>query len=164
MFAAHTVAPQTFEIDVNVQGDTKLEFPEDFSLNLSNLQAGDRDVTFSDESGRGTILSDDAGAAVVGNMLLIFGSDEVNDKVVVRETSSKFKVKFNNQNLPQIPKAGVTQVKIFTFGGKDNVNLLLRDSLDVLIETGDDDDTVRREEQGPIGNPWWRRRRQNHGG
>ncbi|NEP14722.1 MAG: DUF11 domain-containing protein [Symploca sp. SIO2C1] len=46
-------------IPVDVNGDTLLEIDETFFVNLSNIQAGGRTVSFADDQGIGTILNDD---------------------------------------------------------------------------------------------------------
>src|SRR5439155_20052605 len=53
-------AGETHQISVPVTGDTLVELNENFLVNLSNIQAGGRDVTFADAQGQATIVNDDA--------------------------------------------------------------------------------------------------------
>ncbi len=50
---------ETETIDVVINGDTKAEDDEIFTIQLSNVVAGGKDVTFSDAEGEGTITNDD---------------------------------------------------------------------------------------------------------
>ncbi|MEA1874045.1 MAG: Calx-beta domain-containing protein, partial [Bacteroidota bacterium] len=47
-------------ITVVINGDTKVEMDETFTVDLSSLAVNGRDITFSDDSGLGTITNDDA--------------------------------------------------------------------------------------------------------
>ncbi len=53
-------AGETQTLSVSVQGDTTVELDESFFVNLSNIVAGGRDVTFLKGQGLGTITNDDA--------------------------------------------------------------------------------------------------------
>jgi hypothetical protein len=46
-------------VNITVNGDTDVEPDEDFFVDLSNIFASGRDVTFADSQGKGIILSDD---------------------------------------------------------------------------------------------------------
>ena len=52
-------AGETMTFDVQVNGDTNLEFDETFFVNLSNLVAGGRNVSIADIQALGTISDDD---------------------------------------------------------------------------------------------------------
>ena len=69
-------------IDVTVIGDDVLEFDESFFVNLSDLAANGRDVSFSDDQGKGTIVNDDSGVAVIDRTLLIVGTAGHDDVTV----------------------------------------------------------------------------------
>ncbi|MHC4206378.1 MAG: choice-of-anchor D domain-containing protein, partial [Planctomycetota bacterium] len=47
-------------IAVTINGDNLAEYDETFFVNLSNIMASGRDVTFADSQGKGTILNDDS--------------------------------------------------------------------------------------------------------
>ena len=49
----------TETIEISVNGDLKVELDETFFVNLSNIQANGRDVSFADDQGMGTIINDD---------------------------------------------------------------------------------------------------------
>lgn len=53
-------AGETKTITVAVNGETAFETDETFLVNLSNVQAGGRNVSISDSQGQGTIYNDDA--------------------------------------------------------------------------------------------------------
>ncbi|MDA1014273.1 MAG: putative Ig domain-containing protein [Planctomycetota bacterium] len=57
---ASTMAGATETVTVQVNGDQKVELDETFFVNLSNIAAGGRDVTFADSQGLGTITNDDS--------------------------------------------------------------------------------------------------------
>jgi hypothetical protein len=52
-------AGETQSVSVTVNGDDKVELDETFLVNLSNIQASSRDVTFADSAGGGTIVNDE---------------------------------------------------------------------------------------------------------
>ncbi|MBN2777226.1 MAG: HYR domain-containing protein [Bacteroidales bacterium] len=58
----HTFTPgqTTKTVSVLVNGDTKVELDETFTVNLSGLSTNGRDITITDNSGLGTIVNDDA--------------------------------------------------------------------------------------------------------
>jgi len=62
-FAGTNGETQTFNITVN--GDTKVEADESFFVNLSNVQAGGKNVTISDAQGVGTITNDDTATLTI---------------------------------------------------------------------------------------------------
>ncbi|AFY28282.1 Calx-beta domain-containing protein [Cyanobium gracile] len=55
-------AGETRQISINVVGDTNVESNENFFVNLSNLQAGGRNVSLGASQGVGTIVNDDVAA------------------------------------------------------------------------------------------------------
>jgi hypothetical protein len=57
----------TKAVTVTLTGDTKVEANETFNVNLSNLDAGGRNITISDASAIGTINNDDAATVSIGN-------------------------------------------------------------------------------------------------
>ncbi|MEZ6100077.1 MAG: Calx-beta domain-containing protein [Pirellulaceae bacterium] len=59
-----TAAGETETISVDVIGDFDIEVNETFFVNLLNLAAGGRAVTFADDTGLGTIIDDDASGIV----------------------------------------------------------------------------------------------------
>jgi uncharacterized repeat protein (TIGR01451 family) len=67
-------AGETKFIDVAVVGDDKVELNESFYVNLSNIQAAGRNVTFADAQGRGTITNDDRAQVVISDVLRTEGT------------------------------------------------------------------------------------------
>jgi uncharacterized repeat protein (TIGR01451 family) len=74
-FPAGSPAGATQYIDVTVVGDDKVEMDEYFYVNLSNIQAAGRNVTFFDPQGRGTILNDDRAQVVISDVLRAEGTN-----------------------------------------------------------------------------------------
>jgi uncharacterized repeat protein (TIGR01451 family) len=62
-------------VDITVVGDDKVELDESFYVNLSNIQAADRNVTFADSQGRGTIANDDRAQVVISDVLRAEGTN-----------------------------------------------------------------------------------------
>ncbi|KAF0204274.1 MAG: hypothetical protein FD170_592 [Bacteroidetes bacterium] len=60
------VTSQTITVSVN--GDTKVEYDETFTVALSNLNVNGRDITLSDASGLGTITNDDAATLSINSV------------------------------------------------------------------------------------------------
>ncbi|MDA1014044.1 MAG: putative Ig domain-containing protein [Planctomycetota bacterium] len=58
-FNANGGVNQTRTVTIDINGDLVVEFDEDFIVDLSNIQAVGRDVTFADNQGTGTIVNDD---------------------------------------------------------------------------------------------------------
>ncbi len=71
-FAGTNGETQTFNITVN--GDTKVEADEKFFVNLSNVQAGGKNVTINDPQGNGNITNDDAATLTIAGVTLNEGS------------------------------------------------------------------------------------------
>ncbi|HSF14304.1 MAG TPA: Calx-beta domain-containing protein [Vicinamibacteria bacterium] len=65
-FAVGNTGPQTITVTVN--NDVKVELNETFDVNLSNIIAGGRDVTFLDNQGVGTIVNDDQARIIIGDV------------------------------------------------------------------------------------------------
>ena len=59
-FLAGSSPGATRDIDIVVNGDTKVEANENFSVVLNNIVAGGRSVTFAKQVGIGTVTNDDA--------------------------------------------------------------------------------------------------------
>src|SRR5439155_693167 len=57
-----------------VTGDTLVELNENFLVNLSNIQAGGRDVTFADTQGVGTIQNDDTAHLSINDVTVAEGN------------------------------------------------------------------------------------------
>jgi hypothetical protein len=55
-------------IDVTINGDQVVELDEDVFVNLTNLLAGGRDVTFADDQGEGTIQNDDSATISISDV------------------------------------------------------------------------------------------------
>ncbi len=62
--ATITAGSTTVTFDVPVTADGKVELDETFLVNLSNISAGGRNVTFADAQGEGTITNDDTNAQI----------------------------------------------------------------------------------------------------
>lgn len=69
-FAPNLAGPQTRTLAVPVTGDTKVELDESFLVDLSNLLAGGRDITFTDAQGTGVITNDDTGTISINDVAL----------------------------------------------------------------------------------------------
>ncbi len=67
-------AGETQTIDVEVNGDTTVEINENFLVDLSNIQAGGRDVSFADSQGQGTIENDDGASLSIGDVVVTEGN------------------------------------------------------------------------------------------
>jgi uncharacterized repeat protein (TIGR01451 family) len=69
-------ANETQTITVDVAGDTLVELDETFFVDLSNIQAGGRDVTFfnNDSQGQGTIQNDDAATLMINDVTMFEGN------------------------------------------------------------------------------------------
>ena len=63
-------AGETQTITVDVTGDSKVELDETFFVDLSNIAAGGRDVTFADNQGLGNITNDDAATITIDDVTL----------------------------------------------------------------------------------------------
>jgi Ca2+-binding RTX toxin-like protein len=61
-------------VPVPILGDTAVELDETFFANLSNLQAGGRDVRFADTQGTGTIQNDDRAIVTIGDATTVEGN------------------------------------------------------------------------------------------
>jgi uncharacterized repeat protein (TIGR01451 family) len=61
-------AGETKLVNITVNGDDKVELNESFYVDLSNIQATGRNVTFADARGQGTILNDDRAQIVISNV------------------------------------------------------------------------------------------------
>ena len=66
-------AGETQTISVDVSGDPTVEIDESFLINLSAIQAGGLDVTFSDSQGQGTIQNDDSASLSINDVSEIEG-------------------------------------------------------------------------------------------
>ncbi len=65
-FPANAGQPQTVSVTVN--GDDKVELDESFLVNLSNIQASGRNVTFADSAGGGTIVNDETATLSINDV------------------------------------------------------------------------------------------------
>ena len=74
-------AGETMEIEVEVNGDLEVEDDETFTIDLSNVVAGGKDVVLGDDEGIGTIENDDEVPVVVANDYSI-AEDAVNGQAV----------------------------------------------------------------------------------
>ncbi|EAZ90656.1 beta strand repeat-containing protein [Crocosphaera chwakensis] len=72
-FTGNAGETQTITVDVN--GDTTVEPDQTFAVNLSNIQASGRNVTFSDSVGIGTIQNDDGANLSINNVTLAEGDN-----------------------------------------------------------------------------------------
>ena len=63
-------AGETQTISVSITGDQKVELNESFLVDLSNLLAGGRDVTFADDQGQGMIINDDSATLSIDDVAL----------------------------------------------------------------------------------------------
>ncbi|NVN93684.1 MAG: HYR domain-containing protein, partial [Bacteroidetes bacterium] len=59
---------ETQTINVTINGDTKVELNEAFTVGLSNLLASGRNITIATGTGTGTILNDDAATVNINNV------------------------------------------------------------------------------------------------
>ena len=74
-FAAGGAAVKTQSITIQVNGDSKVELDETFSVELSNLQADGRAVSLSNATGLGTIQNDDAAGITLDDITVTEGND-----------------------------------------------------------------------------------------
>ncbi|MFY0594769.1 Calx-beta domain-containing protein, partial [Roseivirga sp.] len=65
-FAGTNGETQSFSVSVN--GDDKVELDEAFNVLLSNLQAGGKNLTITDDTGAGTITNDDNAAVTIADI------------------------------------------------------------------------------------------------
>ncbi len=72
-FVGNAGETQTVTIDVN--GDTTVEPDETFFVDLANIVAGGRNVTFADNQGLGTILNDDVAATPEVESIVYFNEN-----------------------------------------------------------------------------------------
>src|SRR5439155_612222 len=71
-FAAGAAGSQT--VSVAVAGDQLVELNEAFLVNLSNIQAGGREVTIANAQGQGTIVNDDAAHLSINDVTVTEGN------------------------------------------------------------------------------------------
>ncbi len=64
------IAGETQSAPVTVNGDDKVEVDEAFLVNLSNIQASGRNVTFADSAGGGTIVNDETATLSITDVTL----------------------------------------------------------------------------------------------
>jgi hypothetical protein len=64
----------TKTVTVTITGDNKVEANETFNVNLSNIQANGRNVTFADASALGTINNDDNASISIADMQVLEGN------------------------------------------------------------------------------------------
>ncbi len=67
-------AGETKTVLVTVNGDDKVELDEVFLVNLSNIQATGRNVTFADSQGLGTIVNDETATLSINDVTLVEGA------------------------------------------------------------------------------------------
>lgn len=72
-FAGGTGGPQTLTIPVTVLSDSIVELDEQFTVQLSNLQAASQDVLVDDAEAAGVITNDDAAQLTITNAALAEG-------------------------------------------------------------------------------------------
>ncbi|MCA9179235.1 MAG: hypothetical protein KDB14_32460 [Planctomycetales bacterium] len=111
--------PRTQSITVDVNHDGGYELFEEFLVNLSNILAGGRAVTFADNQGLGTILNDDTD-------LIINGTPD-DDTLTIIATSNDdgfYTLTTNGVAGPSIPLVDITSV---TFNGADGDDVFLLD-------------------------------------
>ncbi|TWT94191.1 dockerin type I domain-containing protein [Neorhodopirellula pilleata] len=134
---ASTTAGSTETITVEVAGDLKVEADESFSVLLSNLNAGGRNVTFADAIGVGTIVNDDFDVQVdAGGNLIIEDSDSSQDDqitLVIDGTNYRISDPVNGMtggpgaiqdgpNAILVPIASITgEIRINGSGGDDTL-------------------------------------------
>ncbi len=66
--------PLTKTVTVTINGDTRVEANETFTVNLSNIQANGRNITIADGSATGTINNDDAATVSIGDATITEGN------------------------------------------------------------------------------------------
>ncbi|MEX2188054.1 MAG: Calx-beta domain-containing protein [Pirellulales bacterium] len=66
--------PLTKTVTVTINGDTRVEANETFTVNLSNIQAGGQNITIADGAATGTINNDDAATVSIGDATVTEGN------------------------------------------------------------------------------------------
>ncbi|MEZ6127577.1 MAG: Calx-beta domain-containing protein [Planctomycetaceae bacterium] len=67
-------AGETQTVTVSVSGDELVELDENFLVNLLNITAGGRTVTFLDNQGRGTVTNDDSATLSINDITAVEGN------------------------------------------------------------------------------------------
>lgn len=78
---------ETLNVTIQANGDTKVELAESFLVNLSNISAAGRSVTFADSQGQATISNDDTGELVELSVDLNSGSEVAGTVVTLTATA-----------------------------------------------------------------------------
>jgi hypothetical protein len=142
--------PMTQNITVMVNGDETVEPDEVLSVVLSAIQGGDTLVTFSDDTGEGTITNDDSLSVSIGNATLVEGTG-------VAPTAFQFPVTLS------APASQDVTVRVSTIAGTatagsdftalDNVLVTIpagQTTVNVTVEIVADDDVEPNEEFGLV--------------
>ncbi|RIK82793.1 MAG: hypothetical protein DCC68_05345 [Planctomycetota bacterium] len=82
----------TQTVTVTINGDTRGEANETFNVNLSNIQANGRNVTFADASAVGTITNDDTPSISIADQSLVEGSSGTTNMVFTLTMSAPMDV------------------------------------------------------------------------
>lgn len=134
-------AGETESITVVVSGDTEYESNETFFVNLSNVQAGGRNVTISTSQGTGTIQNDDP--LPVPEMGVSGNGNPIADGATTVSTS-------NNTNFGATCIGSTAVVKSFSILNSGTANLLLDGSPKVSLSGHTADFSVSLQPNSPV--------------
>jgi ELWxxDGT repeat protein len=97
-----------------------------------------------DSPGLGIVGFVDAGVSLSGGVLVVSGLSAASDTVAISKAGNSVKVIASfNSDLPLLfPEAGITEIRVATRGGNDIVTVGNTVSISVVIEGGDDDDSL----------------------
>ena len=137
-----------FEVTVN--GDTLFEPNETFFVQLANLDADGRDVTFANDRGQGTIRNDDErpdppegtcsgavsgdGVFVADGILYVIGTNR-SDRIHTREGAEQIRVTINGERT-YVDREGITSLVMCALRGRDRLDRDGDTSLPSYIDGG----------------------------